>query len=329
MAGTPKKKPASPQLSFAQETLRLESKAIAEVADRLDQRFLDAVALILSAPGKVIITGMGKSGIIAQKIAATMTSTGTPAVFMHPSEAAHGDLGVVSKGDVVIGLSKSGMTEELNFILPTFKQMGIPIIAMVGNLRSALATHADVALDISVQKEACPYDLAPTTSTTVMLAMGDALAMVLMKEKNFTQLDFALTHPSGSLGKRLTMRVSDIMAQSDRLPKVLEDASFNDMILEMTSKRFGVTTIVNASGKLVGIFTDGDLRRLIQTGKPLSRLLAKDVMTENPKYVQKDILAKECLTEMESFRITQMIVCDQRKKPVGIVHLHDLVTLGL
>lgn len=329
MAGTPKKKQVSPRLSFAQETLRLESKAIAEVADRLDQRFLDAVALILSAPGKVIITGMGKSGIIAQKIAATMTSTGTPAVFMHPSEAAHGDLGVVSKGDVVIGLSKSGMTEELNFILPTFKQMGIPIIAMVGNLRSALAAHADVALDISVQKEACPYDLAPTTSTTVMLAMGDALAMVLMKEKNFTQHDFALTHPSGSLGKRLTMRVSDIMAQSDRLPKVLEDASFNDMILEMTSKRFGVTTIVNASGKLVGIFTDGDLRRLIQTGKPLSRLLAKDVMTENPKYVQKDILAKECLTEMESFRITQMIVCDQRKKPVGIVHLHDLVTLGL
>lgn len=329
MAGTPKKKPASSQLTFARETLRLESNAIAEVADRLDQSFLDAVALILSARGKVIITGMGKSGIVAQKIAATMTSTGTTAVFMHPSEAAHGDLGVVSKGDVVIGLSKSGMTEELNFILPALKQMGIPIIAMVGNLRSALATHADVALDISVQKEACPYDLAPTTSTTVMLALGDALAMVLMKEKNFTQLDFALTHPSGSLGKRLTMRVSDIMAQTDRLPKVNEDVSFNDMILEMTTKRFGVTSIVNASGKLVGIFTDGDLRRLIQSGKPLTGLFAKDVMTKNPKYVEKDKLAKECLVEMENFRITQMIVCDQRKKPIGIVHLHDLVTLGL
>ncbi|NTW49867.1 MAG: KpsF/GutQ family sugar-phosphate isomerase [Chlorobiales bacterium] len=299
------------------------------MADRLDQRFLDAVKLILSAPGKVIITGMGKSGIIAQKIAATMTSTGTPAVFMHPSDAAHGDLGVVRSGDVVIGLSKSGMTEELNFILPALKKMQIPIIAMVGNLRSALATHANVVLDIAVQKEACPYDLAPTTSTTVMLAMGDALAMVLMKEKKFTQQDFALTHPRGSLGKRLTMRVSDIMAQSDRVPKVTGDVSFNDMILEMTSKRFGVTTIVNASGKLAGIFTDGDLRRLIQAGKPLSGLFAKDVMTKNPKYVQKDMLAKECLAEMENFRITQMIVCDQRKKPVGIVHLHDLVTLGL
>ncbi|ACF12564.1 KpsF/GutQ family protein [Chloroherpeton thalassium ATCC 35110] len=317
-------------IDLARQTLLLESKALEAVSTRLDEQFNAAVRLILNATGKVIITGMGKSGIIAQKIAATMTSTGTPAVFMHPSEAAHGDLGVVSKGDVVIGLSKSGTTEELLYILPALKQLQVQIIAMVGNVRSALALRADAVLDVAVEKEACPYDLAPTTSTTAMLAMGDALAMALMQAKKFSQYDFAVTHPSGALGKRLTMRVADIMATRERLPIIQDTVSFTGLLLEMTSKRFGAAIVVDGeTGKLVGFFTDGDLRRIVQTGKDLSRLSAKDVMTPNPKYLTKETLAKDCLETMEAHRITQMIICDDAQKPIGIVHIHDLVSLGL
>jgi len=297
---------------------------------RLDERFNSAVQLILNTSGKVILTGMGKSGLIAQKIAATLTSTGTPAVFMHPSEAAHGDLGVVSQGDVVIGLSKSGTTEELLYILPALKQLQVRIIAMVGNTRSALAMQADAILDVTVEKEACPYDLAPTTSTTAMLAMGDALSMVLMQAKNFSQHDFAITHPSGALGKRLIMRVADIMATAEKLPIIQDIASFTALLLEMTSKRFGAAIVVESTtGKLTGVFTDGDLRRIVQTGKDLSMVSAKDVMTPNPKFLTPKTLAKDCLETMETHRITQMIICDEMQKPVGIVHIHDLVSLGL
>ena len=309
--------------------LEQEARAIQEIAERLDNSFSDAVLLLASCKGKIIISGMGKSGIIAQKIAATMASTGSTALFLHPADAAHGDLGIVSQDDVVICLSKSGTTEELNFIIPALKQIGATIIAMTGNKRSFLAQNAHITLDTDIEKEACPYDLAPTTSTTAMLAMGDALAISLMQQKNFTQRDFALTHPKGSLGRRLTVKVTDIMAKDEAVPLVKEDASVTDLILEMTSKRYGVSAVVNEEGCLTGIFTDGDLRRLVQNGKEFLSLNAGSVMTPNPKTVSSTTLAKECLDILETYRITQLLVCDSEQHPVGMVHIHDLITLGL
>jgi len=272
---------------------------------------------------------MGKSGIIGQKIAATLSSTGSTAIFLHPADAAHGDLGVVSHDDVVICLSKSGTTEELNFIIPALRQIGAKIIAMTGNLRSFLALNAAITLDTDIEKEACPYDLAPTTSTTAMLAMGDALAICLMQQKQFTQRDFALTHPKGSLGRRLTIKVGDIMAKGDAVPMVSEQASVTDLILEMTSKRYGVSAVVSRDGQLSGIFTDGDLRRLVQSGREFLSLSAGEVMTANPKTVSPETMAKECLDILETYRITQLMVCDREQRPVGMVHIHDLLTLGL
>ncbi len=306
-----------------------EAQAIRLMSERLDENFSRAIDLMLACTGKIIISGMGKSGIIGQKIAATLSSTGTTAIFLHPAEAAHGDLGVVSEGDTVICLSKSGMTEELNFILPALRERKATIIAFTGNPRSYLAMNADVVLDTGVEQEACPYDLAPTSSTTAMLAMGDALAICLMKKKNFTDQEFALTHPKGSLGKQLTMRVGDVMATGDALPVVSEDAMLSDLILEMTSKRYGVSGVVDAEGKLTGIFTDGDLRRLVQTGESFLDKKAVEVMTPNPKTVTTDMKAKACLELLETHRITQLMVCDEKRCPVGIVHIHDLVTLGL
>jgi len=309
--------------------LQQEANALRAMSERLDENFVKAVELLLASKSKIIISGMGKSGIIGQKIAATLSSTGTTAVFMHPAEAAHGDLGVVCKGDTVICLSKSGMTEELNFIIPALRERDATIIAFTGNPRSYLGMNADVVLDVGVDQEACPYDLAPTTSTTAMLAMGDALAICLMKKKNFTDLEFALTHPKGSLGKQLTMRVGDVMASGDALPLVSENATLSDLILEITSKRYGVSGVVDGDGKLTGIFTDGDLRRLVQTGESFLDKKAAEVMTPNPKTVLADLKAKECLELLETWRITQLMVCDNEQRPVGIVHIHDLVTLGL
>ena len=299
------------------------------MAERLDEKFSNAVELLTSCKGKIIISGMGKSGIIGQKIAATMASTGSTALFLHPADAAHGDLGIVSRDDVVVCLSKSGTTEEMNFIIPALRKIGAKIIAMTGNQRSFLAQNADIMLDTDIEKEACPYDLAPTTSTTAMLAMGDALAICLMQQKKFTQRDFALTHPKGSLGRRLTVKVTDIMAKDDALPLVTESASVTDLILEMTSKRYGVSAVVNGDGRLSGIFTDGDLRRLVQSGREFLCLSAGSVMTANPKTVTTSTMAKECLDILETYRITQLLVCDNEERPVGIVHIHDLVTLGL
>ena len=309
--------------------LEQEASAIQRMAERLDERFSAAVELLTLCQGKIIISGMGKSGIIAQKIAATMSSTGSTALFLHPADAAHGDLGIVNHNDIVLCLSKSGTTEELNFIIPALRQIGAKIIAMTGNQRSFLAMNADIALDTSVEKEACPYDLAPTTSTTAMLAMGDALAISLMQQKNFTQRDFALTHPKGSLGRRLTVQVSDIMTKGNALPLVTTSASVTDLILEMTSKRYGVSGVVNAEGSLCGIFTDGDLRRLVQSGREFLSLTADSVMTVNPKTVTPDTMARECLDILETWRITQLLVCDVSQCPVGIVHIHDLMSLGL
>ncbi|NTU52493.1 MAG: KpsF/GutQ family sugar-phosphate isomerase [Chlorobiaceae bacterium] len=296
---------------------------------RLDENFSKAVDLMYSCTGKIIISGMGKSGIIAQKIAATLSSTGTMAFFLHPADAAHGDLGVVSKNDTVLCLSKSGMTDELNFILPALRERHATIIAFTGNQRSYLAMNADVVLDTGVDQEACPFDLAPTTSTTAMLAMGDALAVCLMKKKNFTDQEFALTHPKGTLGRQLTMKVGDVMATGEHIPLVPQEATVSDLILEMTSKRYGVSGVVDREGRLTGIFTDGDLRRLVQSGSNHLDRKAREVMTANPKTVSPDLLAKECLEILETWRITQLMVCDTEQCPVGIVHIHDLVSLGL
>ena len=309
--------------------LQQEAAALQQIAERLDKAFAAAVNAMRACRGKIIISGMGKSGIIGQKIAATMASTGTTALFMHPADAAHGDLGIVSEGDVVICLSKSGTTEELNFILPALQRIGVTIIAMTGNPRSYLAQHADIVLDTGIEQEACPFDLAPTTSTTAMLAMGDALAITLMQEKRFTHRDFALTHPKGALGRRLTMKASDIMAAGTAVPVVGENVALGELILEMTSKRYGVSAVVDSEGRLSGIFTDGDLRRIVQKGGDFLQLPACSVMTGNPKSVTPDTLARECLDILETYRITQLMVCDRNSRPVGILHIHDLVTLGL
>jgi arabinose-5-phosphate isomerase len=316
-------------ITEGRKILRQEANALSTMAERITDSFADAIDLLFACRGKVIICGMGKSGIIGQKIAATLSSTGTTAVFLHPAEAAHGDLGVVSKGDVVICLSKSGMTEELNFIIPPLRQREAAIIAFTGNMRSHLARHADVVLDVGVEQEACPFDLAPTTSTTAMLAMGDALAMCLMRKKNFSDQEFAMTHPKGSLGKQLTMKVEDLMAHGDALPLVGEEAPVSDLILEMTSKRYGVSGVVDGHGRLTGIFTDGDLRRLVQKGSDFLDRKAREVMTANPKTVQSGLLAKHCLEILETYRITQLLVCDGDNRPVGLIHIHDLVTLGM
>jgi len=316
-------------LATGKSIILKEAASLSRIAGLLDRNFHASVELLCACRGKAIISGMGKSGIIAQKIAATLSSTGTTALFMHPADAAHGDLGVVSEDDVVICLSKSGMTEELNFILPALRKIGVSIIAFTGNKRSYLAENADIVLDVSVEEEACPFDLAPTTSTTAMLAMGDALAICLMQEKQFTHRDFAVTHPKGSLGRRLTMKVSDIMATGEALPLVEETAPLTDLILEMTSKRFGMSGIVDHSGKLSGIFTDGDLRRIIQCRNDVLSLQAKDVMTKGPKTVSADTMAEECLKILESHRITQLLVCEGDNRPVGLIHIHDLVSLGL
>uniref|UniRef100_Q3ATD5 KpsF/GutQ n=1 Tax=Chlorobium chlorochromatii (strain CaD3) TaxID=340177 RepID=Q3ATD5_CHLCH len=314
---------------IGRQILEQEAQAIAHIAEHLDHHFAEAIQVMVACKGKVIVSGMGKSGIIAQKIAATMASTGTTALFLHPADAAHGDLGVVAAEDVVLCLSKSGSTEELNFIIPPLRQLGAKIIVMTGNPRSFLAQNADITLNTGVAKEACPYDLAPTTSTTAMLAMGDALAITLMQQKKFTQHDFALTHPKGSLGRRLTVKVSDIMATENAVPMVRTNAAVTELILEMTSKRYGVSAVVNENGELAGIFTDGDLRRLVQSGRKFLALQAGEVMTARPKTVPPDMLARECLDILEEYRITQLLVCDNHQRPIGVVHIHDLLTLGL
>ncbi|MBO8091926.1 MAG: KpsF/GutQ family sugar-phosphate isomerase [Prosthecochloris sp.] len=311
------------------DILRKEAGALDAIAGRLDCNFSDAVEAIRTGKGKVIVSGMGKSGIVGQKIAATLSSTGTTALFMHPAEAAHGDLGVVNPGDTVICLSKSGMTEELNFILPALHHIGVTIIALVGNPRSYLAEKSHIVLDVGIDEEACPFDLAPTSSTTAMLAMGDALAITLMREKQFTPRDFALTHPKGALGRQLTMKVSDLMVSGTGIPVVGDNALVSDLLLEMTSKRLGVSAVTGGDGTLKGIFTDGDLRRLIQKGDGFLELKAGDVMTPSPKTVLPETLAKECLELLETYRISQVLVCDGKGTLVGIIHIHDIVTLGL
>jgi arabinose-5-phosphate isomerase len=311
------------------EVIRIEAESVANLIERIGKDFAESVEVIYKSKGRVILTGMGKSGLIARKIVATMNSTGTAAIYLHPTDALHGDLGMVRKEDVVIIISKSGTTDELARLFPMFKRLGVKIIAMSGKSDSDLAVESDIFLNISVKEEACPHDLAPTSSTTATLAMGDALAVVLLEKRNFTVEDFAFLHPGGSLGKRLSLKIKEIMISGDGVPIVKENAELKDVIFEMTSKRLGTTSVVDAEGKLKGVITDGDLRRLLERTMDINGLIAKDVMSKNPKVLQAEYLASFALQQMENYNITTLIIIDEKNKPAGIVHLHDLIKLGL
>lgn len=313
----------------AKRVIRMEAESVAALERNINDAFQKAVDIIYQCKGRVVVTGMGKSGIIARKMVATMNSTGTPSIFLHPSDAVHGDLGMVRSDDVVICISKSGDTQEVRQLMPMFKRIGVPTIAMVGNLNSHLARQSDITLDISVKEEACPHNLAPTTSTTATLAMGDALAVTLLEKKNFTADDFAMFHPGGNLGKRLLLKIEELAVTGDQTPKIGLQTSLRDAILEMTTKRLGATSVVDANGVLAGIITDGDLRRLLQRSTEVAGLTAEQVMTKNPKTIRKGTLATVALQEMEQFSITQLIIVDEERRPFGIVHLHDLVRAGL
>ncbi|MGB2869021.1 MAG: KpsF/GutQ family sugar-phosphate isomerase [Bacteroidota bacterium] len=309
--------------------IRIEADAVAALEGKINKDFSDAVEMLFHSKGRVIVTGVGKSGLVARKIVATLNSTGTPAMFLHPSDAAHGDFGMVKIEDVAICISKSGGTEELQQLLPMFRRMGVKVISMVGNTNSNLARQSDVVLDVSVKEEACPYDLAPTASTTATLAMGDALAIALLQKRNFTKEDFALFHPGGSLGKQLLLRVEEMMTSGENVPIVSESVSLSEAIVVMTTKRLGATCVVDRNGNLLGIITDGDLRRLLQRTTDISKTTAGQAMSKNPKTIRQGMLAAMALEEMESFNITQLIVVDDQHRPVGMLHLHDLVKAGL
>ena len=311
------------------EVIRIEAAALAALEEKIGGSFAAAVETIFACRGRIIVTGMGKSGLIGRKIVATMNSTGTPALFMHPSDAVHGDLGMVRSDDAVICISKSGDTTELLQLLPLFKRIGVPVISMTGVLTSPLAKGSDVVLDISVEEEACPMDLTPTASTTVTLAMGDALAVTLLEKRHFTKDDFARFHPGGNLGKRLLLKVEEFMAQGDDIPIVHLKTSLRDTILVMTSKRLGAACVVDERGVLCGIITDGDLRRLLQKNSEVSGFTADEIMFRRPKTIRQGVLAAHALQEMEAFKITQLVVVDDSTKPVGMLHLHDLVNAGL
>jgi arabinose-5-phosphate isomerase len=316
-------------IAKGKEVIQLEAKAVAGLEVSINSEFARAVNIILNCKGRVILTGMGKSGLIARKIVATMNSTGTPAIYLHPSDAMHGDLGMVRKNDVVIFISKSGNTEEVTNLIPLLKRININMIAMCGVEDSKIVKECDVFLNISVSEEACPYDLAPTSSTTATLAMGDALAVVLLEKRGFTPEDFAFLHPGGSLGKRLSLELKEIMIKDDRVPIVKEETPLKDAILEITSKRLGSTTVVNENGVLTGIITDGDLRRLLEKTLDLVNIKALDVMTRNPKTLKQNCLGSLALQVMENYKITSIIITDEDSKPIGVVHMHDLINLGL
>lgn len=314
----------------AKKILKIEADAVEALIDRIDEAFVEAVDILHSCAGKVVVTGMGKSGLIGKKIAATLASTGTPALYMNPAEGSHGDIGMVSKGDVVLAISNSGETEEIVRILPTLKRLDIKIIAMTGNSKSMLSRISDVSLDVSVKEEACPMGLAPTASTTAALAMGDALAITLLNKKGFTQEDFAFFHPGGSLGRRLILTVEDLMHKGDIIPSVNADTLMKEAIMEISSKRLGITSVVDNNRRLLGVITDGDLRRgLEKFGEDFFSLRAGDVMTHRPKTIRKNMLAAKAVSMMEKFSITVLVVADEEDIVEGIIHLHDLLKAGI
>ncbi|MEN2471184.1 KpsF/GutQ family sugar-phosphate isomerase [Burkholderia stabilis] len=311
-------------LALARDVLDIEADAVRALRDQLDGDFVQAVALLLGCSGRVVVSGIGKSGHIARKIAATLASTGTPAFFVHPAEASHGDLGMVTSDDVFIGISYSGESEELVAILPLVKRIGAKLIAITGRAESSLGTLADVNLNAAVSKEACPLNLAPTASTTAALALGDALAVAVLDARGFGSEDFARSHPGGALGRRLLTYVRDVMRSGDDVPSIGLDATLSDALFQITAKRLGMTAVVDADGKVVGIFTDGDLRRVLARDGDFRTLPIADVMTHNPRTIAPDHLAVEAVELMERHRINQMLVVDADGALIGALNMHDL-----
>jgi len=305
--------------------IETEAQAISQLINRVDHAFAEACYFLFRCKGRIVVLGMGKSGHIGSKIAATLASTGSPAFFVHPGEASHGDLGMITPQDVVLAISYSGHTREIISLLPMLKRLGIPLISMTGNPQSTLATTADVNIDISVTKEACPLGLAPTSSTTATLVMGDALAIALLEARGFTAEDFALSHPGGTLGRRLLLRIDEIMHTGDDMPHVPVTASLTEALLETTQKRLGMTAIVDAENKVKGIFTDGDLRRALQKGLNLQNTSVADVMTTPCKTIHKGLLAAEALEIMETMRINGLLIVDEENKLLGVLGMHDLL----
>jgi len=311
-------------LAMADRVLRLEAESIAALRDRLDDRFVEAVGLLRRCRGRVIVTGMGKSGLIGRKIAATLASTGTPAYFLHPAEGVHGDIGMMAREDVVLALSNSGETDEVLAVLPAIKRLGVSLILLTGSTASTLAGQADVVLDVGVGEEACPMNLAPTSSTTAALAMGDALAMALLDLRGVRAEDYAALHPRGSLGWKALGKVGDLMRTGDTVPVVREGASMKEAIEEMSAKNLGMTTVVDASGRLVGVITDGDLRRHHLSHGDLLDRRAGDCMTANPKRIGADELAARALALMEGV-VTSLVIVDETGRPAGVIHIHDIL----
>jgi len=320
------KKKESPA-KVARRVLAIEANAVKDLMDRIDGSFTKAVEAIYDTPGKVVVSGMGKSGIIGQKIASTLASTGTPAFFLHPAEGIHGDIGMIMKGDVMLAISNSGETEELIKMLPVVKRLGIKLIAMTGRKKSTLSGYADVTLDVGVTEEACPLGLAPTASTTATLAMGDALAVALLELRGFNSNDFALLHPAGSLGRRL-LKVSDVMHRGAEIPRVGEGTKMKDAILVMTEGRMGLTGVFKAA-RLVGVITDGDLRRALEKGGNIMDKYAKDIMTPDPKRISAGALAEAALRQMEDRSITSLFAEDEGGAVIGVIHMHDLIKAGV
>ena len=314
---------------LGREVIATELAEISALQNRIDDTFSQACELLLRCEGRIVITGMGKSGHIGGKIAATLASTGSPAFFVHPGEASHGDLGMITKNDIVIALSNSGNTAEIATIIPILKRFGVPLISMTGDKSSILATKADINLDVSVSHEACPHDLAPTSSTTVALVMGDALAVALLQARGFTPEDFALSHPGGSLGKRLLLHVSDIMHQDDRIPKVSDKATVSEALLEMSHKGLGMTAITDSDDKVLGIYTDGDLRRSLDKNIDVHNTLISDVMTKNCRTTTADELAASIVKIMDEHGINGVLVTDENNKIIGAFNMHDILRAGI
>ena len=315
-------------LESARKVLRIEGQAIETMQARLGDEFVSAVELLKTCAGRIVFAGMGKSGLVCRKIAATFASTGTPSLFMHPAEGGHGDLGMLARGDVLVAVSNSGETQELIRLLPAVKRLGIPIISMTGGLTSTLAGRADVVLDISVAEEACPLNLAPTASTTVTMALGDALAVALLEARGFTEDDFAFFHPIGALGRRL-LTVSEVMHVGEKIPRVDLTTTVRDALFVISSKQLGFTTVQDEENRLVGIITDGDIRRSLEKGGEPLLLAASQIMTPSPKVIDADALAAKALQLMESNKITNLVVVGDDNQVVGVIHMHDILKAGI